>query len=143
MKVLLLATSYPRSKQDHWVTFTHSWVKELARTEDVTAVTSDGPDARKYEERDGVKIHRVTYFYPRRLQRLTYTGGMSESFKGGFLPKIQVPFFLLSFFFKSLKYGRKCDIINAHWTLSGLVAIPLKCIYKKPIVLTEHGGGIR
>ena len=143
MKVLLLATSYPRSKDDHWVTFTHSWAKELARTEEVSVVTSDGPDARKYEERDGVKIHRFTYFYPRKLQRLTYTGGMSEIFKGGFLPKIQVPFFLISFFFKSLKYGRKCDIINAHWTLSGLVAIPIRWIYKKPVVLTEHGGGIR
>ena len=143
MKILLLATSYPRSKHDHWVTFTHSWAKELARTEDVTAVTSDGPDARKYEERDGVKIHRFTYFYPRRLQRLTYTGGMSESFKGGFLPKIKVPFFLLSFFFKSLKHGRTCDILHAHWTLSGLVAIPIRWIYKKPVVLTEHGGSIR
>lgn len=143
MKVLLLATSYPRSKQDHWVTFTHSWAKELARSKDVAVVTSDGPDARKFEERDNVKIHRFTYFYPRKLQRLTYTGGMSESFKGGFLPKIQVPFFLISFFFKSLRHARKCDIINAHWTLSGLVAIPLKWICKKPVVLTEHGGGIR
>ncbi len=34
-------------------------------------------------------------------------------------------------------------MINAHWTLSGLAALPLKWLYKKPIVLTEHGGGIR
>lgn len=143
MKICILCTSYPRSKDDHWVTFMHSWARELARTEDVTVVTSGDAAAKDYEVRDNVKIYRFNYFYPRKLQRLTYSGGMRESFKHEFLPKIQVPFFMLFFLIKSLKIARKCDVINAHWVLSGLVALPVRMLYKKPIVLTEHGGSIR
>lgn len=143
MKICILCTSYPRSEDDHWVPFMHSWAKELAKTEDVTVITSGGSDTKNFEIRDNVKIHRFSYFLPRRLQKLTYTGGMRESFKHSFIAKIQVPFFILFFFLKSLKYCKQCDVINAHWSISGLVAIPFKKIYKKPIVLTEHGGSIR
>lgn len=143
MKISILCTSYPRSNDDHWVTFMHSWARELAKNNDVNVVTSSGPDAKDFEIRDNVKIYRFTYFYPKKLQKLTYSGGMKESFKNEILPKIQVPFFMLSFLMKSFKIARKCDIINAHWTLSGLVAIPLKIFFKKPVVLTEHGGSIR
>lgn len=143
MKICILCTSYPRSKDDHWVTFMHSWARELARTEDVTVVTSGDDTTKDFEVRDNVKIYRFNYFYPKKLQKLTYSGGMRESFKHEFLPKIQVPFFMLSFLLKSLKIAGKCDVINAHWVLSGLVALPIKVLYKKPIVLTEHGGSIR
>jgi len=121
----------------------HSWAKELAKTEDVIVVTSGGPNTVGYEVRDKVKIFRFNYFWPKSLQKLTYSGGMRESFKHEFLPKIQVPFFMLAFLTKSVKIAKKCDVINAHWTLSGLVALPLRFLYKKPIVLTEHGGSIR
>ncbi len=143
MRICILSTSYPRSKDDPWVTFMHSWAKELAKSNDVTVVTSSGPGAKGFEIRDNVKIHRFNYFYPRNLQKLTYSGGMKESFKNEILPKIQVPFFMISFMIKSFRIAKNCDVVNAHWTLSGLAALPLKIFYKKPIVLTEHGGGIR
>ena len=143
MKICILSTSYPRSKDDYWVPFMHSWARELAKTEDVAVVTSAGPGTKNYEIRDNVEIHRFSYFYPKNLQKLTYSGGMKESFKQEFLPKVQVPFFMLSFLVKSLKVAKNCDVINAHWVLSGLVALPVRMLYKKPIVLTEHGGSIR
>ena len=143
MKICILCTSYPRSKDDYWVPFMHSWAKELAKTEDVTVVTSGDGTTNEYESRDNVKIYRFNYFYPRSFQKLTYSGGMRESFKHDFLAKIQAPFFMLAFLIKSFKIARKCDVINAHWVLSGLAAIPIKKICKKPIVLTEHGGSIR
>ena len=143
MKICILSTSYPRSKDDYWVPFMHSWARELAKTEDVAVVTSAGPGTKNYEIRDNVEIHRFSYFYPKNLQKLTYSGGMKESFKQEFLPKVQLPFFMLSFLLKSLKVAKNCDVINAHWVLSGLVALPVRMLYKKPIVLTEHGGSIR
>ena len=143
MKICILSTSYPRSKDDHWVPFMHYWAKELAKTEDVTVVSSGSAGAKGYEVRDNVKIYRFNYFYPRNLQRLTYRGGMRESFKKEFLAKIQVPFFMLAFMIKSFRVAREFDVINAHWTLSGIAAIPIKIFLGKPVVLTEHGGGIR
>ena len=143
MKICILCTSYPRSKDDYWVPFMHSWAKELAKTQDVTVVTSGGDGCLDFETRDNVKIYRFNYFYPRRIQRLTYTGGMRESFRRDFIARIQAPFFMLAFFFKAFGVARKCDVINAHWILSGIVAIPLKIFCNKPIVLTEHGGSIR
>ncbi len=143
MKICILCTSYPRTKEDYWVPFMHSWSRELARTEDVSVITSGSANTKNFEIRDNIKIYRFNYFYPKNLQRLTYSGGMKESFKQELLAKIQAPFFTLAFFLKSLKIARKCDLINAHWVLSGLVALPIKILYKKPIVLTEHGGGLR
>ncbi len=143
MKICIICTSYPRYKGDYWVPFMHSWARELAKTEDVTVVTSGGPGTKDFEIVDNVKIHRFNYFWPKRLQRLTYKGGMKESVKQELLPKLQMPFFMLAFMLKSWKIARKCDVINAHWTLSGIAAMPLKMFCKKPIVLTEHGGSIR
>jgi len=121
----------------------HSWARELAKTEEVTVVTSGDKTTKDFEIRENVKIHRFSYFFPKGLQKLTYTGGMRESFKHSFLAKIQVPFFIFFFFLKSLKYCRECDVINAHWTISGLVSILSRIIFRKPVVLTEHGGSIR
>src|SRR3989338_6224131 len=130
MRICILCTSYPRSKNDHWVPFMHSLAKELAKTEDVLVVTSGDATTKLYEVRDKVRICRFNYFFPKKLQNLTYTGGMRESFAHGLFPKIQAPFFMLAFYIKAFNVARKSDIINAHWTLSGLVALPLKYIYK-------------
>ncbi len=106
MKICILATSYPRTKDDYWVPFTHSWARELAKKEDVMVVASAGPNTKEFEIRDNVKIYRFNYFYPRRLQALTYTGGMGESFKKSILAKLQAPFFIISFMLKSLKMAK-------------------------------------
>src|SRR3989338_2600416 len=119
MRICILCTSYPRSKNDHWVPFMHSLAKELARTEDVTVVTSGDSTTIPYETRDKVRIYRFNYFFPKKLQKLTYTGGMRESFGRSFLARVHAPFFMLAFLIKSLKIGKKCDVVNAHWTLSG------------------------
>ncbi|HZX44975.1 MAG TPA: glycosyltransferase family 4 protein [Candidatus Nanoarchaeia archaeon] len=143
MRICILSTTYPRYKEDAWVPFTHSLSKELAKKHQVTVVTSSDIAAKDYEKRDKVKIIRFIYFLPKKWQMLTYRGGMLESFNSSLLAKVQAPLFLLSFFLKALKHSRRCDIIHAYWSLSGLIAVLVSKIRKKPIVLTLHGSDIR
>src|SRR3989338_4833230 len=144
MNVLILSPSYPRTETDMRVGFVRAFVKELVKEKgiDVAIVTSSAPDTKEhFQEMDGAKICRFNYFFPQKLQNLTYTGssGFLESYKSSLLAKLQVPFFLLSFFLKARKFAKDCDIIDAEWLLSGLIAVPLKWLYKKPIVCVVRG----
>jgi glycosyltransferase involved in cell wall biosynthesis len=146
LRILVLSPSYPRHEKDSRVPFVRSFVKEIAKNNIVTVITSSATETKKnYQVMDNVKVHRFNYFFPQKLQKLSYTesGGILESYKKSFLAKIQMPFFLLSFFLKAKKHAKDCDIIDAEWLLSALIAIPLKILYKKPIVCTVRGAGLR
>ena len=145
MKICILTPSYPQFEEDTRVPFMRAFVKEIAKTNDVTVVTSIGPKSKSFSIMDDAKIYRFQYFFPKKMQRLTYTesGGMFESYNSSFLAKIQIPFFLTAFFLKSLKHCKKCDIIHAQWLLSGFVAFFVTKICKKPIICEERGGGIK
>lgn len=143
MKIHVLSTSYKKYKGDFETPFIHALNKELSKNNDITVITSHGKDTKDFEIIDGIKIYRFQYFFPKRFQQLTYTGGMLESFKGSMVSKIQIPLFMFSFIFKSIMKCRNADVIHAHWTPAGFVAIILKKIYKKPMVLTLHGADMR
>lgn len=148
MKVLLLSPSYPRTETDTRVPFVRAFVKELVKEKGikVTIITSSAPDTKDFFQiMDNAKIYRFNYFLPQRLQNLSYTksSGILESYRSSFLAKIQVPFFLLSFFLKARKHAKDCDIVDAQWLLSGLIGIWLKKLYKKPIVCVVRGADLR
>jgi len=142
MKVCYLATSYPRSENDIWVPFVHSYARIIARKNKVVAVSSGSYGCPDFAVRDSVKIHRFTYFF-RRYQRLTYTSGMLESYKKSFMAKLQAPFFLVSFFLKSFFLAKGCDVIHCQWTLSAFIGVLVKKIRKIPVVVTIQGADIR
>lgn len=148
MNILLLSPSYPRSESDSRVPFVRAFVKEIAKEPGInlSIIASSAPDSSPNEQvLDSVPIHRFDYFFPRKLQKLTYTysGGMLESFRSSAMAKIQAPLFLLSFFLKAVKYAKKCDIIHAQWTLAGIIAVLLKKLYKKPIICEVRGADVR
>jgi len=144
MKICMLTTSYPRFKTDWCVPFIGNLAKELAKTDnEIHIVTSHGAKTKDFETMSGVKIHRFQYFFPKKAQTLTYQGGMLESYSHSLSAKVQAPFFILSFFFKALKVARDCDVIHAHWIVSGLVAVLIKKLLRKPVLLTVWGAGIR
>ena len=142
MKILILTTSFPRFKDDWVLPSLDVEARELAKTNDVLVISSGSTDTKNYESRDNFRIIRFNYSI-RNLQTLTYTGGMLTAVQESWLSKLQIPFFLISFMIKALKYGRNYDIIHAHWSPSAVIAIPLKILYKKPMVLSFLGGDIR
>lgn len=148
MNILLLSPSYPRSPTDTRVPFIRAFVKELAKEPEINieVVASSAPDSLPREQLlDNVPIHRFNYFFPRKLQRLAYTGsgGMLESFRSSLLAKLQVPFFILSFFLKARRYAKSSDCIHAQWLLAGLIAVFLKKIYRKPVICEVRGADVR
>lgn len=89
---------------------------------------------------DGVNIKRFNYFWPLKHQGLCYGAGIPDNLKKGYKYKIQLPFLVFFFFLNILIFGRKADIIYAHWTLSGLAALMAGKILNKPVVVMIHHG---
>src|SRR3989344_5305337 len=144
MKILFLSTSFPRFKDDWVLPSLDVEARELSRCpeNEVIVVSSSGQDTKRFELREKVKIYRFNYFF-KKQQTLTYTGGLSTSFASGIFSKIKAIPFMISFVFNTLKYGRECDVVHAHWTPSAFAAIPLKILYKKPIIVSLLGADVR
>jgi len=143
MRVCMLTTSFPRYKGDLSGNFVYELAKNLVEQGvEVNVVAPHDYETKGYEVMDGIEIHRFQYMFPKRLQRLAYHGGIPSNIKRSLIAKIELPLFMLSFFLKSLKISKSCDIIHAHWTFSGLIGTFLKKIQRKSVVLTVHGSDI-
>lgn len=108
----------------------------LKRGIDVSVVAPNSDDYKRFEVLHNVKVHRFSYFFPRRLQKLAYGSGIPVNLRNSLLAKIQVPFFAISFLLKALKVSRKCDIIHAQWMESGFIGVIASFLTRKPLVVT-------
>ena len=143
IKVLVLTSSFPRYKKDWWQQAILNFYKNLdKRKYDVTVIGPSAPGAKANERLFGVNVKRFVYFYPPSLQRLTTGEGVLYSGRRGLLNKIQIFTFVLTEFFSTfftLVKGN-FDIIHAQWIFpQGAVAIILKFIFRKPVIVTGHG----
>ena len=138
IRVLQLVTSFLRVRGDD--SFNHEFMKRLAKRgiEIEVIVPHDRENSLGFEEIDGIKIHRFQYFFPKKLQRIAYHGGIPFNLSKSLFAKMQFPFFMVSFFLKTLKHIRGKDIIHAQWIPSGLIAVFFKKLTGKPVVLWNH-----
>src|SRR3989344_4202667 len=115
MKICFLSTSFPRFKDDWVLPSLDVEARELSKCKgnDVIVISSAGTDTKKFELRGKIKIYRFSYFI-KKYQTLTYTGGLSTSFKEGIMSKLKSIPFMCSFMLNTLKYGRKCDIKHCY-----------------------------
>jgi len=143
MKICILTTIFPRFQGDMYGNFIYLLVKRLVEKRIIVEVVCSHYKGIQGEEMwDGIKIFRYRYMIPTAFQRLTYEGGILAALGKSHWNKVLVPFFMISFLFKGLKVGKSCNLIHAHWTISGLVALLVGKLYRKPIVLTIHGSDI-
>ena len=144
MKVCMITTSYPRNVDDYAGIFIHNLAKKLVRNgTSVSIVAPHDVSTKNHEFIDGIEIFRFKYWFSKKRQRVAYGDGMPHNLSRSFFPKIQFFFFLFFFFFKGLKVAKKCDIIHAHFLLSGFIGMPIKYLLRKPLVTTVHGSDIR
>lgn len=91
---------------------------------------------------NNIIVKRFSYFVPRSLENLKQPGAPLYS-RNSFLAILQVPILCLVFAIMILRHARWADIIHAQWTLSALLALPSKLVYRNKIILTARGSDLR
>lgn len=145
-KILVTATTFPRWKNDTEPNFVYVLSNLLAKKNyEVIVLVPHHYKAKKFEIMDNLRVYRFPYFYPSRLQKLCYEGGILENLKKSLLARIQVPFLLFFQFIYTLKIIKKekVDLIHAHWVLpQGFLAAIIKKLYGIHFIATAHAGDI-
>ncbi|UCE75376.1 MAG: glycosyltransferase family 4 protein [Methanomassiliicoccales archaeon] len=143
MKVCTVSTSFPRYKNDYSGSFVFDLAKAMVEQgAEIDVITLYYPGSKKFEIMNGIRVHRFQYWSPSRYQKLATESGIATDLKSNIIARIQLPFLLLFFLLKTHKISKSCDIIHAHFTLSGLAAVFSQRIGRKRIILTCHGSDI-
>lgn len=134
----MISTSYIRHAKD--LSAWHIMSKGLIEKGNEACFVSpnDAESSKDFEVLDKVQIHRFNYFWPRSSQKLAYYGGMPTNLRKGILGKVQLPFFMLAFLLKTLKVSKECDLIHAHFSIAGFVAVLAGKLNKKPVVVSVY-----
>ena len=139
-KLLVISTAYPRYKGDFYAIFVKELVENLKEI-NTTILAPHDPLVK--EEISNVNVKRFRYFYPSKLEKLAYS--LLPNLRKNPLLLIELPFFLLSFLYSTIKLVKKnkFDIINSQWLIpSGLIGALCKKIFKVKHVLTTHGSDL-
>jgi glycosyltransferase involved in cell wall biosynthesis len=142
--LLVLASTYPRWRDDPEPGFVHELCKRLAERFEVTALVPDAPGADADGPLDGVDVVRYRYA-PRRLQTLVNDGGIANNLRRTRWKWLLLPGFVLGQYLAArrlLATGRFAAI-HAHWLVpQGLVARAIARRSSIPYVVTSHGGDL-
>lgn len=149
MRVLFLASTYPRWKGDSSAPF----IQELAQATtdidsnisiEVIAPHSKNAVHDEFSKDNKIHVKRIQYAYPASIQGVFYDGGAASKKKGiGFA--LQSISYITLLFLHTLYIAifKKIDVIHAHWIIpQGTVAVLVGKITRTPVLVTVHGGDI-
>lgn len=145
LRVLVLATTFPRWANDTEPRFVFDLAKHSAKKISLWVLAPHAPGAKMEEEIEGVRILRFPYFFPKRLQRLCYQGGILPKLKTSGLARLQLPFFLAAQFLQIWRTVRrhKINFIHCHWIIpQGFFVALIQTLNLIPFILTAHGGDV-
>ncbi len=141
LHVCVVTTSYPRWPADAANRVLAELIAHLNAEQKVeaTVLAPAHVDAPLTENAPGLQIRRLRYFWPARWEKLAYGDGIAWNLMGSLVPWINLPFFLVVFAAAICRYGRKADVIHAHWGVTGALAILTRPIHRRPVIVTVHG----
>lgn len=142
--LLVLASTYPRWREDPEPGFVHELCKRLADRFEVTALVPDAPGADPDGPLDGVDVVRYRYA-PRRLQTLVNDGGIANNLRRARWKWLLLPGLVLGQYLaaRRLLATGHFAAIHAHWLVpQGLVARGIAHRWSIPYVVTSHGGDL-
>jgi glycosyltransferase involved in cell wall biosynthesis len=142
LRVLMIASSYPRSSDDTSSVFLRYLVEHLRKTGADIRVLAPADNSRLSNDSRDASVTRFRYL-PRAWQQLAYGSGILPNLRRRPLLWLQVPFFLIGMAIALFRITRKWrpQIIHAHWVLpQGLIAVFVGAPTRVPVVVTLHGG---
>jgi glycosyltransferase involved in cell wall biosynthesis len=146
-RVLILTSSYPRWSGDFAGNFVHNLGRSLQTKKHRVFVLAPHAHGLPLQEAiDGITIRRFRYFFPEKLQRLCYGGGIPPNIQSGIIPKIQLLSFTVIQLIVAIFLVRKyhIEVINSHWLApQGLNGSIIRKIFRVRHVLTAHSAGIQ
>lgn len=138
----VLTTGYPRFPGDLFGTFVLELCRALAQAgERVVVVAPHGPGLPTHEVAGAVEVRRFRYL-PGRLERMAYGSGIPTNLRCSWGARLQVPFFLLGYWWWALRCTRRCCLLHCHWTISGLVGYLATRLRRCPLVLSVRGSDV-
>ncbi|MBT4258979.1 MAG: glycosyltransferase [Nitrospina sp.] len=145
IRVLVIATTFPRWEDDQEPRFVYNLCQNLPKEVDIHVLAPHAPNAKEQETWGEIKITRFPYFYPKYLQKLCYDGGIIPKLKSSWLARVQLPFFLFFLFIRLIKMtaNNRFDLIHCHWLIpQGFFCALIKFFRGTPYLLTAHGGDV-
>jgi len=142
LKLVMLASSYPRNEEDSASVFLRHLAQSLSQRGLRVSVLAPADKEGETCIEGNICVHRFQYL-PATLQQLAYGSGILPNLKRNPLLWIEVPFFLvmMGYSLVRLLWKEKPDLVHAHWVLpQGLIAVLAKLLYKRPVITTAHGG---
>lgn len=141
LKVLFLASSYPRERGDSASVFLRDLADHLAeRAVEVHVLApAEGKGGTTIEGQ--VTVHRFRYL-PTTRQKLVYGSGILPNLKRTPLLWLHVPLFMLAMAVRlcRLLAIERFDVIHAHWLLpQGLIAAIGARLFSIPLIVSAHG----
>lgn len=135
MRICMLATFFPRYEGDiipqFLLGFSRALVEEGAA---VTMLVPHDHTTVAYEIMGGVEVRRFPYWWPKSKQGLCYGAGIPTNIRRRNWLALQLPTLEAAFFAAAIRYGRKADIFNAHWTFSAYPTVFASKLLNKPLV---------
>src|SRR5690554_2085872 len=140
MKVLVVSTSFPISRESTSGIFVKRLVDALSRKLDVQVVV---PDGRQRTEPGADYCVKSFRYAPKVFQTLSHEpGGLPVAIKENPASALMLPSYFLFFFLAIWRYSRGVDLIHANWSLPGVFAGIVGLIKRIPVVTTLRGDDV-
>ena len=144
--LLVVASTYPRWKNDTVPPFVQHYSRHISRYYDTVQVLAPHFKGAKTKDGDGkVRIKRFRYAWPEQAEDIVYGGGGIFKIKKTPAYALKLLGFVVSEFYNilTLSLSKKTDVINAHWIIpQGFLAVCSKFVTGKKVVISVHGSDI-
>jgi glycosyltransferase involved in cell wall biosynthesis len=142
LRVLAVASSYPRDPGDFAGSFVRTGLQALARRGHRVTVVHPHPGGRVELGDDGA-VGRVAVRPGARRSPLAYRGGMPERLRVSPRAWMEAPRLLLALRRATLDLARKHDVVLSHWLApGGLLGAEARRTLRVPHVCVLHSAGV-